>query len=447
MRLLPNRFMTVTLIAVLTSGVFGAEVPVPSDVQQRLDAQDQRLAQQDRLIAEQRAQLARLLAASEDTWLTERRAEEVKALVRDVLADAETRASFAEGGMTAGHNGSFFLASEDGSFLLKIAGMLQARYNFSHREGSTNDGDRGGFEMARTRFGFIGHVIDPTWKFVLWTGHHYNGDSLLLDAYITKDLGGGWSVTAGQFKNPFWREWLVSETRQQFVERSQLAGAFAGSYTQGVKIGYAGERCRGEFAFTDGITTMNKSWNTEDTEYALAARGELLLTGSWKQHAEFESWQNEEPSAVFGMAVHHQMNEYGTTTDEHEITRATADLSIEFGGANLFAAVIAGRDQNGSTFDQLGALVQGGVFVTEKLELIARYEWGDSDSGGDDKLSVLTVGGNYFFARHALRLTMDVGYSFEPIGAFWTNNFAGYQTDAAGESGQIVIRSQFQLLF
>ena len=65
-----------------------------------------------------------------DDWLTERRAEEIRNLVSDVLADADTRASMQDG-MTAGWNGNFFLASNDGRFRLQIDGMLQLRFNWN----------------------------------------------------------------------------------------------------------------------------------------------------------------------------------------------------------------------------------------------------------------------------------------------------------------------------
>ena len=59
-------------------------------------------------------EVAKLRNAGDENWLNERRAAEVKSLVKEVLADADTRASLLEGGMSAGHNGkNFFLASEE----------------------------------------------------------------------------------------------------------------------------------------------------------------------------------------------------------------------------------------------------------------------------------------------------------------------------------------------
>lgn len=425
----------------LAAATISADPPTTQDLQQQLQQANHRLDQQQQELAQLRATLGQ-------NWLNQARQEQLRQLVREVLADAETRATLLDTPIIAGHDGSsFFLSSEDGKFLLRFKGMVQARHVYNTRDDSGADDNLGGFEDGRTRFSFSGHVVDPTWTFLIWTGHHCNGDQLLLDAWITKALDDNWSVTVGQFKAPLWREWMVSETSQQFVERSLLSAAFGGSYTQGVKVDYASEQFRSTLSFNDGAATLNTTWNTPDTDYAFSGRAELLLAGSWKPYGEFESWRGEELMAVVGAAAHYQMGEYGTSTDESQIVRWTVDGTLEFGGVNLFAAFIGNHVSNGTSLDQYGLLVQGGVFLTDKLELIARYEWGDSDTPTDQTLSVVTVGTNYFFARHRLRLTADVSYALEPVSATWANSFAGYLPDAAGQDGQIVVRTQMQLIF
>jgi len=56
-------------------------------------------------------------------------ADETRALVAEMLADAETRSSLLQNSATAGHDGKFFLASPDGNFRLNIGGQIQFRYN------------------------------------------------------------------------------------------------------------------------------------------------------------------------------------------------------------------------------------------------------------------------------------------------------------------------------
>lgn len=418
----------------------------PALASQSIEALQAQLVVQQRRLDAQEARIRQLANESEASWINERRVEQVKQLVHEVLADAETRAALMSDTILAGHDGTFFIASEDGNHLLRIKGMLQTRYITNHQNDGPDDDHRSGFEISRTRFGFCGHVIDPSWQFLIWTGHHKDGDTLLLDAWLKKVLNTHWSVTAGQFKVPLWREFLISEIRQQFVARSLLNG-FSGGYTQGVKVDFKDDQVHLTLSFNDGTGGISKTWDTEDTEMAVTGRLECLLFGDWKQYGEWESWRGEEPMLVVGAAAHYQLGESGTATVESDVVRWTADASLELGGGNLFAAVIGDHVDNGVDINRIGVLVQGGVFLTETLELIGRFEWADIDEGADDTMSIVTAGFNCFFAKHRAKLTVDVGYAFEPVPSTMYNTFAGWRMDSVGEDGQIVGRTQIQLLF
>jgi hypothetical protein len=403
--------------------------------------QQQQLNQQQRDLASLRAQLGQQQLSRQQT-------EQVRQLVREVIADADTRKALIEQQLVAGYDKGFFLASADGNNLLRIRGLLETRYVYNNRDDSAGDDSVGGFEIARTRFGFIGHVIDPSWQYMIWTGHHFNGDAMLLDAWIKKDLGNGFSVKAGQFKIPLWREWLVSETKQQFIERSLITATLSGKYTQGVAVNYAGDCLRATVSINDGTSNLNETWDHEDTDIAVSGRVEGLIAGDWSRYAQWQSWPGEQGlMLIVGAAAHHQQGEHGTNTDEMDITRWTIDGSAEFGGANLFAAVLGSHEQNGMDRDQYAALLQGGYFVTQQVELIGRYEWGDADQTVDETLSVATAGINVFFADHAARWTLDLSYAFEPVNTIWASSFAGFLPDAAGQEGQVVVRTQLQLTF
>ena len=107
-------FLVIAMIVMGTPALANTE----ADLKARLDRAEARIAE---------------LAASQNmesrTWLSTQRAEEVKELVREVLADADMRASLLEGS-SAGHNGDhFFLSNDDGSFLLMVGGQIQIRHN------------------------------------------------------------------------------------------------------------------------------------------------------------------------------------------------------------------------------------------------------------------------------------------------------------------------------
>ena len=157
-------------------------------------------------------------------WLTEERAAEIRAVVQDVLADAELRDSLQGASATSGYNGGFFLSSADGNFSMKINVLEQIRYTFDDNEqdsgaiggggkaspaGAVATGQTYGFENKRTRLTFGGNMVDTTWTYKLGYYMAYSnsvedfGANQLSDAYVQKDFECGASMTIGQFKLPF----------------------------------------------------------------------------------------------------------------------------------------------------------------------------------------------------------------------------------------------------
>ncbi len=420
-----------------------------NELRQMIAEQGQQIEAQQALLEKQQAMISRM-AVNDGDWLDARRAEEVKGLIREVLSDADARAALLDDGIGAGHDGNnFYIRSNDGAFLLKVAGMLQIRHVYNSQDQSPTDDEVGGFEASRIRYGFIGNVIDPTWKYVIWTGHSNAGGDLLLDAYITKTFDGGWSVTAGQFKVPMWREWLVSEKSQQVVERSLLNG-LSGSYTQGIKADYKNDNIHLTLSFNDGLGNLNTTWSATDVDFAFTGRAEWLVDGQWADYGDWMSSRGEEPVLVVGGAAHYQKGENGTNTETTDITRWTADLTWGLGGANVFVAVIGDHQESDTTdIDRLGVMVQGGVFLTDKLEVFGRYEWADLEvaTDGQDDLGIVTLGGNYYVQGHRVKISADIGYGTEPVPATFSSNLTGWRTDSTDEDGQIVARTQVQLLF
>ncbi len=415
-------------------------------------------------VAQLRERVAELEGGSERA--AEARREEVRAIVADAMADAETRTSMLQSGMAAGHDGGFFLQSADGNFRLNLKGQLQVRFIASLQDNTADasgDDTVMGFENTRTRLGFSGHVIDPSWSYFIWGGWNGTGASELRDAWVAKDLGNGWTVKAGQFKLPTWQEWSISETRQQFVERSVIDARMAQIYGQGVMASYSSDTMRVHVALSDGLRHINGAWNAQAdtglgydlaTEYALTGRVEWLLGGTWANAVDYSGFTGDEATYVVGGGIHYQRDEYGDTTvgDETELIEFNLDANLQFDGANVFAAIVwrSLDDAAAVDRDEMAILVQGGYFLDDDLELIARYEYGDLDGAGGaagDDLNIFTVGATRYFKRHDLKWTTDVGFAMDAVDAAWGGASRGWRADAAGEDGQVVIRSQLQMLF
>ena len=137
------------------------------------------------------------LRGDSTNWLTEERAAEIRAVVTDVLADADTRATLQGGGATSGYSDGFFLSSSDGAYSMKINVLQQMRWSFND-----NDVDQAyGFENKRTRLTFSGNMVDSSWTYKLgyYLGYSNSaenfGSNELADANVTKDFKNGFTVT------------------------------------------------------------------------------------------------------------------------------------------------------------------------------------------------------------------------------------------------------------
>ncbi|MDZ4831511.1 MAG: porin [Phycisphaerae bacterium] len=495
-----------------------ASVGTAADSAPDRSGNDEVLRQIDEL-RQQNAQLAKKVqqleqvATDEGAWLTEARATQIRSLVTDVLSDAAARSSLQADGATAGWNKGFFLASPDGSFRLNIKGQIQFRWAYNSRDlpsgalatgSATGPEQNWGFENRRTKLTFAGSVVDPSITFEIkpvWNRASTSGSTTQVNGsveeiFIQKAFDGGFAVRAGQFKAPFLREELVSSSAQLTVERSLVNDVFTMKFVQGVQLEWEQEMFRVDGFYGDTgrqnavnvakdaatasnyLGSYNTDFQTNRSAYAIAARAEYKAAGTWKQFKDLTSYRGEEFGLLFGLAGMSQNlrpNNVVATTATN-MWGVSGDVSVDFGGANLFmygvyrsvglGAPVGVRDGSmENELGQYGFVVQGGFFVLEDLELFARYEYGNLDTdqfrtvansrrASLGRLSAATVGFNLFplgAANKELKWTSEFGFAFTPVGDFASSG-AGWKSDATTSSGnssdsQFVVRSQLQLTF
>jgi hypothetical protein len=428
----------------------GVSAAAPAGEAQDLSAQ---LEAANARIAEMEGKLAKIEAANGDGWLTEQRAAEIRGLVQDTLADADMRASLLANGMTSGYDNGFIIGSSDGSFLLRTNLHMQERFIYNMQDADTpaSDDHRWGFENTRTKFILTGHVVDPSWYYQVninvgdGSGRTGTGEALLGHKY---DGGLSWQV--GTMKAPLLREELVGAQYQLAVERSNVNYFFTTGYVDGLQVAYDQDKWRVAGMLSDGGGSGHTIWSAYDTEYALTGRGEFLAMGTWDQFKDFSSPQGSENGLLLGGAIHYQTGEYGNGFTETDTLLLTADASWESGGWNLFGAIIYGDiDPNIVGLESANPwalVIQGGVFLSEEWELFARYEWTDFDAGPlTDDLSLITLGFNYYIDKNHWKFTTDFGFGLDEVDA--AANITGWRVDPADDDGQVVLRSQLQMLF
>jgi|GEM_PF-402870 len=301
-----------------------------------------------------KAEVAELRGQQNETWLNERRAEEVKALVREVLADADSRASLLEDCCTtAGHNGeNFWIGSEDGSFLLKIYGQIQVRHNMTFRNGerggaatisdannvglagaSANfDQAEAGFEVRRAKVGFAGHISSPRFQFdILLSVDHGNNEVYAERITIHYEISEGFWIGVGEDKDVFLREELIESGHQLAVERSLVNEAFTNGIVQGVWMKWqatdnlyiqasihdgprSGEYLSSDdrlFYWNEPATAISevspnggiKSFDDDASDFAFTARVDWLVMGDWNQLEDFTAWSGQDTNIAVGAAV------------------------------------------------------------------------------------------------------------------------------------------------
>lgn len=393
--------------------------------------------------------------------------DRTSALSSELSADAVARSQYME-------KANGFVIT-DGTNKLRVGGWAQFRYYMNFRDdpadssgGVHDSGFTNGFELSRTRLNFSGNVLDPNLKFKFEADFSRStGDFGLLDAYASYQIQEGMTVRGGQFKGPLLREQLVSDTSQLAIERSVVDSVFNQSRTQGVELQFLSDAFRGFICLNDGMNSLNTPYtSTTESDVALTARGELRWgEGDWKRYDDFTSFRKAPLGGMFGAAAHWQhmgntatpLSPPASPVAQTDMFVYTLDASVEGDGWNFFGEFVGSHfegDSSSDDADDFGAVLQGGVFVSENDELFARWDcvFPDSDRAGNEDFHTATFGLNHYFIpeSHALKLTADVCWFLNS-----TVDNSLVSTRTGGRNGllrddndnQFAIRFQLQFMF
>jgi hypothetical protein len=439
------------------------------------------------LLAGAAVSLSAVTAMADDKAMTR---DEVRALIAEMNNDAAGRTSLLQGGSTAGHDGKFYVASANGDFKLTVGGFVQFRYllNFRDDNAAVTDNEfEPGFQMRRARIEFGGHVVNPNLTFMV-SGEMSNGSGdsgetgnfQLKDAYAKYKFNNEMYIRGGQMKLPFLKEELVSDTKQMTVERGVVNAAFTQDRSQGVEFGYEGTDWRGMLAFSDGFNSDNTDFNNgltggngpvngnsaRESDYAFTGRFEYKFAGKdWKSFDDFTSMPGSDFAAYVGAAAHYQqsINTVNAADSDVQYFTYTVDTTIKTNGFTAFVAFVGANKEirvggSDTNFDDFGLAAQV-AYRFGNTEPFIRYDglYYDDNSvaaGTEENNNFVTVGFNQFFAGYAARLTIDAIITLDDNQNLLTPVPGGSNPGGTGDgllpstdSGQVGIRTQFQLIF
>jgi len=419
----------------LTSASF-AGTDTNADLQARLEAAEARISE--------------LSAATNANWLNDTRSDEIRGLVHDVLADADTRASLQGSGATAGYNGGFTVGSADGNWSLTINGLLQTRWydnTVSTDDGSAADVDNRGFETSRATLGFHGTVAgDYGYNMQFDMDPGLTGgvrDSNLDWAYGSMDLSDGWSIDAGQMRAHTNREWIIGDGHQMAIDRSSNLSQLSTTST-GVNVNYDGDDLRLDISYLNGFEdSPNTTYADNDNSAAWLVRGEFMLEGSgWSQFDQFTSAEGSAAGTLIGVTYWDSDGGDNPTPQNTARKGWVVDGQMQFGGSNLYAAYTRSStetiDSDPNTFT-----VAYGMYLDSDWELYARYQDSDPDTAGQSSTEIMTIGINYYMAGSNAKWSLDYSWTDDAIAA---NEQLGWQA-SANTQDQEMLRMQLQLMF
>lgn len=381
----------------------------------------------------------------------------------------------------AGYDGGIFIQDATGNYKLKINEMAQFRYYLNRRpkvDAATGDREiTNGYELTNARITFAGNLIDP--KLTYLVEGEFGKDDGLYGApfnYYLKYAKGFWALKIGQFKLPVMHEEIVSQKYQLAADSSISNEVFSQDYSQGVEVDFKNNNVNVQWTANDGIAKPNSAYSTgQEADFATTARVEYKLgeKAEWKRFDDFSSWRGSTPfAALLGAAAHFETyggtavfvansagGLTGTSFPRRQFIEWTVDASFEGNGWNAYAAVIGGHNApvGETATNDMGVVLQGGMFVSDNLEPFVRFDEFIPDSKRDaaenKPFRTLKGGANYYFVpkSHNAKLTVDFQYFMDRASETAIVSDLANDNDVGllpgGKAGQFVGEAQMQWLF
>lgn len=305
---------------------------------------------------------------------------------------------------------------------ITVAGYTQVRYQVLEETGKID-----GFDIRRARVDLKG-TFSPYWGYRLQ--FDLAGTPKLIDAYAELKLNDYFNFTIGQAKIPFSLENLASSTKLELIDRSQAVEALVargkdvGGNQNGRDIGIllGGTilklKDRPVIDYRLGVYNgagINTVDNNEGKD--IAARLIVHPVVGLDISAAYYDGSRFVPEVKTGTVV---------TTPSKTVNRDRfgLDLSYDLKNFSLRSEYISGKDDH---TEREGYYVLGGYyFFQKKVQLVAKYDFYDTDKSKPDNASTWYVlGANYNFNANT---KLQVNYSIkQEEGTSIDNNFANVQ--------------------
>ncbi len=465
------------LLAILVIGMITAVSAAHDDdldaVLRRLAEVEAEQAKSQETIEALREEVDTLRAVNDDNWLTERRAAEIRALVSDVLADADARISVLQTSLGPMHRpafpelaneSKFIIRSQDGDFELGVDGLIIFRYEYNHRrdDGTGTSGNDQGFQLTGLRINLRGHVYKNWGYWVrLNADNPATGNDLFVDAamgmyYFDKDT----TLVFGQFPSLLTRSQGSPVDWLQTTESSPTNYVFDPFGFQGVMLGLHSPKLVFRGIISDGYRSANNTiFDSASADWGLGGQLLWMAFGNEDDWPRFNTFTSRRDSGDFAWLLNAALyGQQGATNIDpagrgSDLFLAIFESSMEGSGWNTYGAFYYRYTDPGSEgirANDFGFVLQAGGWVAEHVELYSRFDMTIPDKDrltqGDD-FRTLTTGVAYYpiASSDNLKFSTELSYMFdaEASSLVEPNVFTGVLASPAGD--QVVLRAQFHI--
>jgi phosphate-selective porin OprO and OprP len=447
--------LAVIMFTVGGSVAFGQDSAVSADRMNQLESMVK--AQQEQI-----AGLQQQVATQQAGGVEQMRVEEIKRVVQELFRDPAFRDQLP---LNAGYDGGFFIRSGQ-DFMLKINGVMQARYvfdclsnhkNLDHNSPLYNTDvghDRSGLEFNRIHLAFSGYAWDPNFSYRIELQADDTENVGIYYAWMNYKFVEAANIRVGLYKLPFGRQETTSDQKQMLVDRSLANEVFNAGRSMGVMLHGAlfDRRLDYGVSVSNGLKNNLDSVDNPDANNALDTNP--AITARTVYHAmydkigkDFEGESDLEyhkkPALDFGASFAWNADRgdsrnvtlpfqipdktrngpggYGlSSANNTNIAQFGLDSAFKYLGfatqAEYFLRIVENErttspwflstNENGSIHQQGGYWQAGYFVVPQKVELVARL--GGVWDFGNDNMWEYAGGVNYYIRGHNLKLQADV---------------------------------------
>ncbi len=281
---------------------------------------------------------------------------------------------------------------------IKISGYTQIRYR---QDKSINDT----FDIRRARLDLKGDITE---RFDYRTQVEFGGTSrpFLLDATIGYKVNPYLKLTAGQFKIPFSQENLISSSKLETTNRSQVVEALVARGSD--VIGNQNGR-------DIGIQASGSLFTKEDYNLLDYAFG--IFNGSGINTSDKDDQKDCVGRLVYhplmdwsvGASYYNGYGSWGTPLRKNNRDRVGGEFAYVHDLISLKGEYIRGND--GATEKDGWYLQAGYFFIPQKFQAVFKFDTYDPDTKvRKNETDVFTLGGNWYFNKWAF---LQVNYELK----------------------------------